>query len=65
MPVLWIPACPECKTPNQELVYLPGTDQGPQDPARIYAHWNCPSCTKRVYLPRSAWVRVGSIDGGA
>lgn len=60
---LWIPACPECQRPHHDLVYLPGAEDGPLDPSRIYAHWNCLGCAKRIYLPRSVWVRAGSLDG--
>lgn len=60
-PLLWIPACPECKTPNRDLVYLPGTEAGPIDAGRLYAHWNCSGCSKRIYLPKSAWLPAGSL----
>lgn len=62
LPLLWIPACPDCKTPHRELVYLPGGESGPTDVQRLYAHWNCPSCAKRVYLPKSHWVRAGRLS---
>ena len=61
-PTLWIPACPDCKTPNRDLVYLPGTEKSPGDVARLYAHWNCAACAKRIYLPKSEWVPVGRLS---
>lgn len=62
MPTLWMPACPDCRLPNPNFVFVPGADEGPQDVSRLYAHWSCGGCARRVYLPKSAWVKAGSLQ---